>query len=96
MNSLTKSFWALVAANIAKQKWEFILPVINWGLWFCIDSIPRNRAFLFSHADSKDAPQTYAMITKYFVILIFILLSVIVFADLFKMLMIPNDLWVML
>jgi hypothetical protein len=39
----------------------------------------------------KNAPQTYAMITKYFVILPFILLSVIVFADLFKMVMIPND-----
>ena len=48
--------------------------------------------FFFSHASDKNAPQTYAMITKYFVIFgSFILLSVIVFADLFKMLMIPND-----
>jgi nitrate/nitrite transporter NarK len=38
--------------------------------------------FFFSHSD-ENAPQTYAMVTKYFVIFgSFILLSVIVFADL--------------
>jgi nitrate/nitrite transporter NarK len=44
------------------------------------------RPFFFSHSDSKDAPRKhYAMITKYFVIFgSFLLLSVIVFADLFK------------
>ena len=48
--------------------------------------------FFFSHADSNDAPQTYATITKYFVIFgSFILLSVIVFADVLKIIMIQDQ-----
>jgi O-antigen/teichoic acid export membrane protein len=48
--------------------------------------------FFFSHSTDKNAPQTYATVTKYFVIFgSFILLSVIVFADLFKVLMIPDS-----
>ena len=48
--------------------------------------------FFFSHASDKNAPQTYATVTKYFVIFgSFIMLSVIVFADLFKMLMIQKE-----
>ncbi|OYX84989.1 MAG: polysaccharide biosynthesis protein [Flavobacteriales bacterium 32-34-25] len=48
--------------------------------------------FFFSHAKEENAPQTYAMVTKYFVIFgSFIMLSVIVFADLFKMLMIRDE-----
>ncbi|NRT12372.1 lipopolysaccharide biosynthesis protein [Flavobacterium sp. 14A] len=48
--------------------------------------------FFFSHSSDKNAPQTYAMVTKYFVIFgSFILLSVIVFADLFKMLLIRDS-----
>jgi O-antigen/teichoic acid export membrane protein len=48
--------------------------------------------FFFSHASDKNAPQTYAMVTKYFVIFgSFIMLSVIVFADLFKILMIRDE-----
>lgn len=48
--------------------------------------------FFFSHAASKDAPQTYATITKYFVIFgSFILLSVIVFADVLKVIMIQDE-----
>ena len=48
--------------------------------------------FFFSHAADKNAPNTYAMVTKYFVIFgSFILLSVIVFADLFKFLMIGDS-----
>ena len=48
--------------------------------------------FFFSHASDKNAPQTYATVTKYFVIFgSFILLSVIVFADLFKLLMIQDS-----
>ncbi|MBC7605357.1 MAG: oligosaccharide flippase family protein [Burkholderiales bacterium] len=47
--------------------------------------------FFFSHASSENAPQTYATITKYFVIFgSFILLAVIVFADVFKYLMIRD------
>ena len=48
--------------------------------------------FFFSHAKNENAPQTYATITKYFVIFgSFILLVVIVFADLFKQLMIRDS-----
>ena len=47
--------------------------------------------FFFSHSSEPDAPQTYATVTKYFVIFgSFILLSVIVFADVFKYLMIRD------
>lgn len=48
--------------------------------------------FFFSHADKENAKQTYATVTKYFVIFgSFIMLAVIVFADLFKMLMIRDS-----
>lgn len=48
--------------------------------------------FFFSHADKENASQTYATITKYFVISgSFILLFVIVFIDLLKLLLVPNS-----
>jgi len=48
--------------------------------------------FFFSHAKNENAPQTYATVTKYFVIFgSFIMLSVIVFADLFKAIMIRDE-----
>lgn len=48
--------------------------------------------FFFSHSTSKNAPQTYATITKYFVIIgSILLLSVIVFADTLKHLMIRDS-----
>jgi len=47
--------------------------------------------FFFSHAKNKNAPQTYAAITKYFVIFgSVILLGVVVFADLLKLLIIRD------
>jgi O-antigen/teichoic acid export membrane protein len=47
--------------------------------------------FFFSHSSEPNAPQTYATVTKYFVIFgSFILLSVIVFADVFKYMMIRD------
>jgi O-antigen/teichoic acid export membrane protein len=47
--------------------------------------------FFFSHADKENAPQTYATITKYFVISgSFILLFVIVFIDVLKIFLVPN------
>jgi O-antigen/teichoic acid export membrane protein len=51
--------------------------------------------FFFSHASNENAPQTYATITKYFVIFgSAILLCVIVFADLLKTLIIRDeDFW---
>lgn len=48
--------------------------------------------FFFSHAKNENAQQTYATITKYFVIFgCFISLCVIVFADLLKVILIPNS-----
>jgi O-antigen/teichoic acid export membrane protein len=51
--------------------------------------------FFFSHASNENAQQTYATITKYFVIFgSFICLFVIVFADLLKQVLVPNaDYW---
>ncbi len=47
--------------------------------------------FFFSHANNENAQQTYATITKYFVIFgSFICLFVIVFADLLKRVLVPN------
>jgi O-antigen/teichoic acid export membrane protein len=47
--------------------------------------------FFFSHASNENAQQTYATITKYFVIFgSFITLFVIVFADLLKHILVPN------
>ena len=47
--------------------------------------------FFFSHANNENAQQTYATITKYFVIFgSFICLFVIVFADLLKHILVPN------
>ncbi len=51
--------------------------------------------FFFSHASNENAQQTYATITKYFVIFgSFISLFVIVFADVLKLVLVPNpDYW---
>lgn len=48
--------------------------------------------FFFSHASNENAQQTYATITKYFVIFgSFICLFVIVFVDLLKQVLVPNS-----
>ncbi|TRW22635.1 oligosaccharide flippase family protein [Flavobacterium zepuense] len=50
--------------------------------------------FFFSHAKNDNAPQTYATITKYFVIFgSVILLGVVVFADVLKLLMLRNEVY---
>lgn len=51
--------------------------------------------FFFSHAKNENAPQTYAEITKYFVIFgSFMSLVIIVFADILKYIIVPNsDYW---
>lgn len=51
--------------------------------------------FFFSHAGEKNAPQTYALITRYFVAFgSVILVTVVVFSDLLKVLLIRNsDYW---
>ena len=48
--------------------------------------------FFFSHAKNENAPQTYAEITKYFVIFgSFMSLGVIVFADVLKIFLVPRE-----
>lgn len=48
--------------------------------------------FFFSHASNENAQQTYATITKYFVIFgSFICLFVIAFVDLLKQVLVPNE-----
>lgn len=50
--------------------------------------------FFFSHSGNENAPQTYATITKFFVIFgSVILLSVVVFADVLKILMLRNEVY---
>lgn len=50
--------------------------------------------FFFSHAKEKNAKQTYAMITKYFVVFgSVILIVVVVFADILKLIFIDNSLY---
>lgn len=47
--------------------------------------------FFFSHAGNENAPQTYATITKYFVIFgAFMSLGIVVFADVIKVLLLDN------
>ncbi len=48
--------------------------------------------FFFSHASNENAPQTYAQITKYFVIFGSLMsLAIIVFADIIKRILVPNS-----
>lgn len=50
--------------------------------------------FFFSHSKNENAPQTYATITKYFVIFgSFICLGVIVFADILKLILVPKAIY---
>lgn len=50
--------------------------------------------FFFSHAKEKNAKQTYAIITKYFVVFgSVILIVVVVFADILKLIFIDNSLY---
>lgn len=50
--------------------------------------------FFFSHSKNENAPQTYATITKYFVIFgSFMSLGIIVFADIIKLLLLDNPVY---
>ncbi|AWA29220.1 polysaccharide biosynthesis protein [Flavobacterium magnum] len=84
----------LLPANIAKAEVGVYAACYKLGLFMVLYRTAYTlgiEPFFFSHADKDNASQTYATITKYFVIFgSFILLFVIVFADLFKKVMIPN------
>lgn len=85
----------LLPANIADAEVGVYSACYKLGLFMVLYRTAYTlgiEPFFFSHSDSKDAPQTYATITKYFVIFgSFILLSVIVFADVLKLIMIQDE-----
>ncbi|TDE06760.1 lipopolysaccharide biosynthesis protein [Flavobacterium hiemivividum] len=85
----------LLPANIAEDEVGVYSACYKLGLFMVLYRTAYTlgiEPFFFSHAADKNAPQTYAMVTKYFVIFgSFILLAVIVFADLFKLLMIRDS-----
>jgi O-antigen/teichoic acid export membrane protein len=85
----------LLPANIAAAEVGVYSACYKLGLFMVLYRTAYTlgiEPFFFSHSADKNAPQTYAMVTKYFVIFgSFILLSVIVFADLFKYIMITDE-----
>ena len=85
----------LLPANIAEAEVGVYSACYKLGLFMVLYRTAYTlgiEPFFFSHADKEDAPQTYATITKYFVIFgSFILLSVIVFADVLKYIMIQDE-----
>ncbi|MEY3499505.1 MAG: hypothetical protein RL308_1174 [Bacteroidota bacterium] len=85
----------LLPANIAEAEVGVYSACYKLGLFMVLYRTAYTlgiEPFFFSHAKNENAPQTYATITKYFVIFgSFILLSVIVFADIFKYFMIRDS-----
>ena len=85
----------LLPANIADAQVGVYSACYKLGLFMVLYRTAYTlgiEPFFFSHASNENAPQTYATITKYFVIFgSFILLTVIVFADVFKVLMIRDS-----
>ena len=85
----------LLPANIAEAEVGVYSACYKLGLFMVLYRTAFTlgiEPFFFSHAKNENAPQTYATITKYFVIFgSFILLTVIVFADIFKYFMIRDS-----
>ena len=85
----------LLPANIADAEVGIYSACYKLGLFMVLFRTAYTlgiEPFFFSHSTNENAPQTYATITKYFVIFgSFILLSVIVFADIFKYFMIRDS-----
>ena len=84
----------LLPENIAKSEVGTYAACYKLGLFMVLFRTAFTlgiEPFFFSHAKNENAPQTYAAITKYFVIFgSIILLVVIVFAELLKQILIPN------
>ncbi len=84
----------LLPANIAKSEVGAYSACYKLGLFMVLFRTAYTlgiEPFFFSHANTENAPQTYATITKYFVIFgSFISLGVIVFADLLKIILLDN------
>jgi O-antigen/teichoic acid export membrane protein len=85
----------LLPANIAEAEVGVYSACYKLGLFMVLYRTAYTlgiEPFFFSHASNENAPQTYATVTKYFVIFgSFILLAVIVFADIFKYFMIRDS-----
>ena len=80
--------------NIAKSEVGVYSACYKLGLFMVLFATAFRlgiEPFFFSHSGNENAQQTYAVITKYFVIFgSLILLSVIVFADVLKFLLLDN------
>jgi O-antigen/teichoic acid export membrane protein len=85
----------LLPANIADSEVGIYSACYKLGLFMVLFRTAYTlgiEPFFFSHAGSDNAKQTYATVTKYFVIFgSLIMLGMIVFADLFKELMIRDS-----
>ena len=85
----------LLPANIAAAEVGVYSACYKLGLFMVLFRTAYTlgvEPFFFSHSAEKNAPQTYATITKYFVITgSMILLVVIVFIDVFKQIMIQDS-----
>ena len=84
----------LLPANIAKSEVGAYSACYKLGLFMVLYRTAYTlgiEPFFFSHASNENAQQTYATVTKYFVIFgSFISLGVIVFADLLKLILLDN------
>jgi O-antigen/teichoic acid export membrane protein len=84
----------LLPANVAHAQVGVYAACYKLGLFMVLYRTAYTlgiEPFFFSHANDAKAPETYATVTKYFVIFgSFIQLVVLVFADLFKELMIRD------
>jgi O-antigen/teichoic acid export membrane protein len=88
----------LLPENIAKSEVGAYSACYKLGLFMVLFATAFRlgiEPFFFSHSGNEKAPETYAVITKYFVIMgSLILLGVIVFADILKLMLLDNrDYW---
>lgn len=85
----------MLPENIAKEQIGIYSACYKLGMFMTLFATAFRlgiEPFFFSHASSKNPKTAYAMITKYFVIVgTVILLSVIVFVDVFKVLLIQDE-----
>ena len=85
----------MLPENIAKEQIGIYSACYKLGMFMTLFATAFRlgiEPFFFSHASSKNPKTAYAMITKYFVIVgSIILLGVMVFADLFKKLLIQDE-----
>lgn len=85
----------LLPANIAQQETGAYSACYKIALFMTLFATAFRlgiEPFFFSHASHENAPQTYADITKYFVIIgSAILISVVVFADILKIFLLQRE-----